>query len=58
MGPIAEEVDSQLVAHAIITLIISKLDKSDHLLKGRKGLHPLLIVFGLSYGLAYPLQSG
>lgn len=57
MGPIAEEVNSQLVAHSIITFIISELNKCDHLLNGSESFHPLLVVFGLSYCLAYPFQS-
>ena len=54
---VAEEVDAQLVAHAVVTLIVGELDKRDHLLERREGLHPLLVIAGLSDGLADPFQT-
>lgn len=52
VGSVAEEVYSQLITHAIVTLIIGKLNKCDHLLERSKGFDALFIIPGFSYSLA------
>lgn len=57
MRAIAEEVYPQLVTHAVVTLVVGKLDKGDHLLQRSEGLHPLLVAPCLSDRFADPLQA-
>lgn len=52
VGSVAEEVYSQLITHAIVALIIGKLNKCDHLLERSKGFDALFIIPGFSYSLA------
>lgn len=52
MWAIAEQIYSQLVTHSVVTLIIGKLNKRDHLLDRSKSFHALFITVGLNDGLA------
>lgn len=57
MWAIAEQVYSQLVTHPIVTLIVGKLDKSDHLLDRSKSFDALFIAVGLNNGFADLLET-
>lgn len=57
MGSEAEEVDSQLVAHSVITLIVGKLNKRDHLLQRAEGFDTLLVILSVNNGLADLFQT-
>lgn len=57
MGAITEEVYSQLITHAVVTLIVGKLNKRDHFLEWSEGFEPLLIIPCFSDGLADLLQT-
>lgn len=57
MRTVAEQVYPQLVAHAVVTLVVGKLDKGDHLLQRSEGLHPFLVAPRLSNRFADPLQA-
>lgn len=52
MWAIAEQIYSQLVTHSVVTLIIGKLNKRDHLLDRSKSFDALFITMGLNDGLA------
>lgn len=52
MGSVAEEVYSQLITHAVVTLVVGKLNKCDHFLERAEGFDSLLIILGVGYGLA------
>uniref|UniRef100_A0A0E9VVF9 Uncharacterized protein n=1 Tax=Anguilla anguilla TaxID=7936 RepID=A0A0E9VVF9_ANGAN len=53
MRAVAEEVEAKLVAHAVVTLIVGKLHKGDHLLDGGKRPSFSPHHFGISDGFAY-----
>lgn len=52
MRAIAEQIYSQFVTHSVVTLIVGKLNKRDHLLDGSKSFDALFITVGLNDGLA------
>lgn len=52
MGSEAEEVYPQLIPHAVVTLIVGKLNKCDHFLERAEGFDALLIIPSFGYGLA------
>lgn len=58
MGSVTEEVYSQLVAHAVVTLVVGELNKRDHLLERSEGFDALLVVPGFGDCLADLFETG
>lgn len=57
VGSETEKVHSEFIAHAVVTFIVGKLNKRDHLLKRSKGFDALFIIPSFCNGLADLFES-
>lgn len=57
MRAITEQVYSQLITHSVVTLVVGKLNKCDHLLDRSKSFDALFVTVGLHDGLADLFES-
>lgn len=57
MRAVTEQVYSQLVTHSVVTLVVGKLNKCDHLLDWSERFDAIFVTVGLHDGLADLFES-